>query len=186
MRRGWAVAAVIVLATAGLVPSAAAAASRPTVTGVSPSAGPVRGGTVVTVSGSHFQRRSVVLFGTVRGTNVGFVNSHSLRVTAPPHGAGRVDVLVRTPDGLSAATRADRFTFGRPPVVTGLSTRVLDGDGSTAVTVSGRNLTGARRVMFGSSPAPRIAVQSPTRLVAVAPAHLAGAVDVVVTTRFGS
>jgi hypothetical protein len=58
--------------------------------------------------------------------------------------------------------------------------------GGTAVTITGTNLTGATAVTFGGTAATSFTVNSATKVTATAPAHAAGAVDVVVTTPGGT
>src|SRR5262249_19960430 len=97
--------------------------STPTVTGVSPNAGPTAGGTSVTITGSNFTGATAVSFG---GTAASFsvVSATSITATSPAHAAGAVDVTVTTPNGTSATSAADRFTYTTSPAaptVTGVS-----------------------------------------------------------------
>jgi VCBS repeat-containing protein len=67
------------------------------------------------------------------------------------------------------------------PVVTGLSVASGPSTGGTAVTISGRNFSGAAgqlHVLFGTVEASAVTILSDTQVVAVAPAHAAGTVDV--------
>lgn len=75
----------------------------PSITSVSPSSGPVAGGTVVTISGANFASGTKVNFGSTAASSVTFVSSTSLQATTPPVGAaGNVNVTVTNPDGQSA------------------------------------------------------------------------------------
>ncbi len=67
------------------------------------------------------------------------------------------------------------------PVVDSVSPQTGPVRGGAWVMVHGTNLLGARAVYFGRVPATRIDVLSVTELKAVAPAHAAGTVDVVVS-----
>lgn len=67
------------------------------------------------------------------------------------------------------------------PAVTGLSVTSGPTGGGTAVTITGRDFSGAAgqlHVLFGTTPASAVTVVSDTQVVATAPAHAAGAVDV--------
>ena len=85
----------------------------PTVTSVSPTSGPVSGGTDVTVTGTHFQPGAHVLFGpsdgsssltdNSTGTPISVLSSTSILVTAPPGIVGATNVVVVNPDGQSGA-----------------------------------------------------------------------------------
>ncbi|MGH9580547.1 MAG: IPT/TIG domain-containing protein, partial [Terriglobales bacterium] len=72
-----------------------------TATGVSPNVGSTAGGTIVTVTGSEFQSSTKVFFGGISATSVTLLSSLQLRVTAPAHIAGIVDIEVRNTDGQS-------------------------------------------------------------------------------------
>jgi hypothetical protein len=86
--------------------------SPPVVTGVSPSAGPVVGDTIVTISGSSFSGATGVQFGGNAATNVVVNSATSITATSPEGNAGTVDVTVTTPNGTSAINPADdRFTY---------------------------------------------------------------------------
>jgi hypothetical protein len=83
----------------------------PVVSGVSPSSGPVDGGTSVTIAGTDLAGATEVDFG---GVAAGFTANPdgSLTAVAPPGAAGTVDVIVTTDGGASATGPADQFTYG--------------------------------------------------------------------------
>ena len=67
-------------------------------------------------------------------------------VVSPAGAVGTVDVTVTTAGGASATSTADRFTYYVPaPTVTTLSPTTGPTVGGTMVTITGTNLTGARR-----------------------------------------
>jgi len=73
----------------------------PTVTSVDPAEGSANGGHVVTVSGRDFRPRTTVTFGDTRASEVEVVSTTQLRVVAPAHLPGPVDVTVTTAGGRS-------------------------------------------------------------------------------------
>lgn len=75
------------------------------------------------------------------------------------------------------------FTLTAPPVVSSLSP--TSGPPGIMVTITGASLTGATVVDFGPTPAPTFTVNSPTTIVAKAPAG-SGTVAVTVTTPGGT
>jgi hypothetical protein len=83
----------------------------PTVTKVSPNAGPTSGGTSVTITGTNFTGATSVLFGTVAGTNLTVVNSTTITATSPAQAAGERNIQVTTPSGTSAKVAGDEFTY---------------------------------------------------------------------------
>ena len=158
----------------------------PTITSLSPATGPRTGGTVVTLTGTGLTRASAVRFGATTTTDVVRVSSTTLRVTAPAHATGPVDVTVTTPGGTSAATPATRYAYGRPPVVSGLSVTAGPLTGGTVVTITGTDLAEATQVRFGSVPATGIVRVSDTTLRVTAPAQPEGTVAVRVTNANGT
>ena len=158
----------------------------PTVTALAPNAGPTGGGTSVTVTGTGFVNGSTtVKFGANSGTNVVVSTPTSLTVTSPAGAAGQVDVTVTTAFGTSAATAADRFTYGAAPTVTSLSPNSGSANGGDVVTITGTGFSNPVLVFFGSALATNVTVNSATRITATSPAGT-GSVDVTVTTGFGS
>ncbi len=159
----------------------------PVVTGVSPSGGPVAGGTTATVTGTGLSGATEVDFGGNRATNVSVTSSTSLTATAPAGSAGAVDVTVTTPFGTSTTDSADRFTYFLVPTVTGVAPDTGPSFGGTQVTVTGTNLAGATDVHFGGNPATGVVANGAGTLLTVhAPAGAHGLVDVSVTTPGGT
>ncbi len=72
------------------------------------------------------------------------------------------------------------------PTITGVSPVSGTTSGTTSVTITGTNLTGASAVKFGVTNASGYVVNSVTTITAVAPAHAAGLVDITVTTPGGT
>jgi IPT/TIG domain/FG-GAP repeat len=95
----------------------------PTVTAVSPSAGPLSGGTSVTISGTNFAGATAVEFGSTAATSYATDSSTQITATSPAGSAGSVDVTVTTVGGTSLAGSADQFAYVAP-VVTGVGPSV--------------------------------------------------------------
>ena len=87
----------------------------PTVTIVSPTSGPVAGGTVITITGTNFVAGpNVVTIGGVAATNVNFVSPTTITATTPAGTAGaNKSVLVTSAGGTNAANTL--FTNGTAP-----------------------------------------------------------------------
>ena len=100
---------VFIANSAGILFAFGLTAHAPSVSSVSPNAGPASGGTAVTVSGSQFQAGATVTFGPTAATNVQFLSSSTLLATTPA-GSGTVNVTVTNPDGTSA-TLPGGFTY---------------------------------------------------------------------------
>ena len=86
-------------------------AAPPTVTNVSPSAGPTAGGTSITITGTNFTGATAVKLGATNATGVIVVSATQITATAPAGSAGTVDMTVTTPGGTSATNANDRYTY---------------------------------------------------------------------------
>lgn len=85
------------------------------VSNLSPASGSSLGGTPVTITGSGFTGATGVTFGGTPATSFTVVSATQINATAPARGAGVADVIVTTPNGVSANTAADDFTYAVPP-----------------------------------------------------------------------
>jgi sugar lactone lactonase YvrE len=150
----------------------------PTVTGISPSSGPLSGGTSVTITGTNFTNGASVSFGGTAATGVTVMSSTSITAITPAR-SGTVDVTVTEAGVTSATNAADKFTY-LAPTVTGLSPRVGPPSGRTSVTITGANFASGAEVSFGGTAALAVAVNSSTSITAITPAG-SGTVDVTVT-----
>jgi phosphodiesterase/alkaline phosphatase D-like protein len=157
----------------------------PVVSSVSPSGGPTGGGASVTITGSNLSGANAVKFGASNAASVAINSGRSITAVAPP-GAGTVDVTVTTPEGISATSSADRFSYFAPPSVTKVKLNKGSAGGGTAITITGTNLSGATAIKFGASNAASFTVNSSTSISAVTPAAPGGKVDVTVTTPGGT
>ena len=172
----------------------------PTVTGISPQVGSPAGGTTVTITGDRFiDGASVVAFGAKVLTQATVVNPQTIRCTSP---AGvfntAVDVVVRTPGGISQPTAASKFTYLLPPTVSKVDKNRGPAGGGATVTITGTSFvpgndpqTGKPKttVMFGTAAATDVSVGSGdgTTLLCKTPAAAGQSeVDVIVTTLGGS
>lgn len=156
----------------------------PTVTSISPTAGPLTGGTTVIITGTNLSGATAVTFGATAAT--GFTVNSATQITATsPAGTGTVDVRVATAGGTSATSAADQFTYVAAPTVSSISPTSGSGAGGTTVTITGANFSGATAVTFGATAAAGFTVVSPTTITATSPSG-AGTVDIRVTSVGGT
>jgi hypothetical protein len=158
----------------------------PTVSSVSPNAGPTAGGNTVTINGTNFVAGSTVKFGTTASASVTFVSAAQLKAVAPAHVAGTIDVTVTTPSGTSATSSADHYTYDAQPSVGSVSPNVGPTAGGNTVTINGTNFVAGSTVKFGTAASASVTFVLATQLKAVAPAHAVGTVDATVTTPGGT
>ena len=96
--------------------------AAPTVTTVSPTAGPAAGGSTVTITGTNLgtAATATVTFGATAATIVSD-NGTTLVATSPAGAAGTVDITVTTAGGTSTTSANDQFTYVAAPTVTTVS-----------------------------------------------------------------
>ena len=155
--------------------------SLPYVSGITPTVGPLAGGTSVTISGSGFTGATAVKFGTTAATNVVVVSPVTITATSPAETAATVNVTVTGSGSTSTTSAADQFTYMAAPAVTGVTATSGPLAGGVTVNITGTGFTGATAVKFGSVAATNVVVVSATQISATSPAETAGTVDVKVT-----
>ena len=158
--------------------------AAPTLTSISPSAGPVAGGTSVTITGTNFTGTTSVTFGGTAATSFTVNSATSITATTPAQTVGAVDVAVTTAGG--TATLTGSYTYVAAPTISSVGPDMGPSVGGWSVVINGTNLTGATSVTFGGIPATSFTVVSQATIVAIAPAHPVGPVDIAVTTVGGS
>ena len=105
------------LAGAALSPAAVGAVGPPVVTGVTPDTG--LAGTVVTITGEHFTGATSVTF-EGRRAEFSVRNDRAIEATVPTVSrAGLIDVVVTSPDGVSAGAGVGAFTYVVPSLTFG-------------------------------------------------------------------
>jgi hypothetical protein len=161
----------------------------PIVNSISPNSGPSAGGTIVTVTGSHFTGANAVDFGPAAGLKVSDVSDTQITVVSPSQdvvGQRTADVRVITPAGTSAITPADVFTYVLPPSVASIAPAFGPVAGGTPVSITGTGLATATAVNFGSAPAQKFASNGDQLIVAVSPTATGpGRVDITVQSLGG-
>jgi hypothetical protein len=155
-------------------------AGRPVVASLAPAAGPVTGGTTVTVSGFNFIGVTSVLFENAGTATVGIGSSGELTAISPAltnfNITGPKHVIVTTAAGDSDRNDASVFTY--KPLVTGVSPSSGPIGGGTAVTITGFNM--GTQIAFGGVSSPNVKCDSDTQCVAASPPGSPGTVDVTV------
>ena len=161
--------------------------SGPAVSGISPATEQTGGPTNVTITGTDFAPGATVNFGANAATNVIVTSPNQLNATAPS-GCGTVDVTVTTPDGTSATSTADQFTYllacgGGGATLTSISPTSGPAAGGTVVTVNGTGfVSGVTAINFASNPGTGVSCARSTQCQVTSPA---GAGNVIVTATVG-
>lgn len=158
-------------------------ALTPQITSVTPNYGVPAGGNTVTINGQNFMTGPTVEFGGIAATNVTFVSSTQLTVTAPAHAAGAVDVKV-TNTNAETVTATGAYTYSDIPTISSVTPASGTTAGGDSVVISGTHFTPGMTVKFGGTNATNISVVNDTTITATTPAGTRGAVDVVVANTF--
>jgi hypothetical protein len=143
-------------------------AAAPTLAALSPTSGPIAGGTVVTLTGTGLRAGATVSFGGVAATAVNVASATSATCTAPAHAAGTVDVVLTNVDA-QAATKAGGFLYIGAPAITSVSPGSGGLGGGTTTVITGSGFNALTTVTFGSAAATSTLVDS-THLLAKSPA----------------
>ena len=159
-----------------------------TILGVNPPAGPLWGGTDVTITGSGFTPGAQVFFDVFAGSNVIFDSPGQIRVATPPgQSPTLVDVTVADPVSGVGCTLPLSFSYLTvPPPLPCTITSICPDQGDTAggdlVVIQGADFESLPRVFFGGVESPNVTFDSPNQVTAETPALATGgvAVDVLV------
>ncbi|RAR42445.1 IPT/TIG domain-containing protein [Paenibacillus sp. MDMC362] len=110
----------------------------PVITGINPSVGSTRGGYLIDINGTGFQKNAIVIFGDKQLTLTAYLNSTNVRVTVPASNTtGSIDVTIINPDGKSH-TMVGAFTYQEDiPTIKLLSPNSGPMAGGTVVYVDG-------------------------------------------------
>ncbi len=157
----------------------------PTISEVTPNAGPTAGGTPITITGTNLSETSTVTIGGVAATGVVVASSTTVTAVTPPGTSGPKTVTILTAQG-STASLTTGFTYFIPPTISTVTPSIGPIAGGTTITISGANLTGTTAVSIGALAATSVTVLNATTVTAVTPASVAGTKTVTVTTPGGT
>ena len=155
----------------------------PTIASVSPAAGPIAAGTIITITGTNLSDATIVTVGGVAATNISVISSTSIVAFAPAGVAGAQSVGVTTPGGVG--TKASAYTFVATPTIASVTPSTGPMTGGTSFTITGTNLSGAS-VTIGGIAASSV-VATATSITAKSPSSTSKiAKPIVVTTSGGT
>ncbi len=170
-------------AAAGELPAAFQydAPVAPTLSSVTPSHGPLAGGTAITLAGANFATAATVKVDGVDASSVMVVSGAQIMALTPPRATpGAVAVAVKNPDA-PAAQLANAFTYDAPVAPTISSVAPSHGPlgGGTQIAIGGASFAAGATVQVGGLDAGGVTVVGATQLLAVTPpGAMAGAVAV--------
>jgi len=166
----------------------------PGMTGISPTFGPIAGGTPVTIRGSNFRSGGpnaqtpgtmTVFFGAGAATNVVLQNATTLTALTPPGPAGFVDVRVLNGEGeVVTLPGGFRYQGSPPPTITNVSPNTGPQTGGTQIVIIGTGYQPGVTVIICGGAAVVTSV-TPTSIVAITPPCASGPTSITVTNPDG-
>jgi len=156
-----------------------------TITQVDPPTGHVLGGEPIAIHGAGFRPHSTVLFGHNVALSVNVIDDNTINCISPYSGhIGPVDITISNELGVGGAENA--FTYVDVPKIDAVVPPVGVAVGGTALEIRGQGFSEPLTVLVGNQPLTGLVHVSDSKLRGFAPAHAAGAVDVVVSTQNGT
>jgi subtilase family serine protease len=158
------------------------------VTGISPSKGPLKGGQKVTVTGTGFMPVAGADYAHVGSAVVKASCSSTTKCTfiTPSGSLGSVDVRMDAEDfALSPTTVPDVYQYVPAPTISSVGPGHGSPHGGTKVTIMGTNFIAPVTVLFGKKHGTHVVVVSPTEITVTSPAG-SGTVTVKVSAAGGT
>jgi len=153
--------------------------NAPSITGITPAAGDIAGGTSVVISGSAFTPATTVTIGGAPVTNLSYVDQSTINAKAPSGTAGTKNVVVTSEFG--TATLTGGFTYFVTPTFVSIVPSHGLATSSTNVTVNGTGFVSSSSVLVGGQTCGSKNFVNSTQITCVVPAHAAGTADVTIT-----
>ena len=143
--------------------------SAPVISSVTPSAGPLAGGTGITIAGANFVDVIEVTVGGVPATDLHSTVTTQISGRTPPGmSPGAKDVVVRSLSNGSGSCTAC-FTYNPAITITSVSPNSGPLGGGTNITITGTNFVDVSLVAIDDVPLTNVVV-SPTTITATTPA----------------
>ena len=181
--------AVILLNPAS--PSQAQVVSFPTISGISPSQGTARGGTLVTITGTDFQPGALVYVGGQLASAPARLSSTQMTATTPQAGStsgSSATVTVVNPDGSVATLTAGYFfsAVESPLTVSGVTPPRGPNSGGTNVNIAGTGFNASATVFFGDVPITAVTVLGSAAIIVRTPPNISGVVAISIVNPDGT
>ena len=155
----------------------------PTITNVTPTAGPSSGGSRLTITGTGFVTDATAMVGDIACSTNSLTATQIVCTTGTSTSTGSKDVIVSNPDTQSA-TLADIYTYALAPTITSISpTFDIPAGGRTAI-ITGSNFVSGSSVTIGGNPCPQTGFGKKFIYCNIPSGKLNTTVDVVVTNPY--
>ncbi|NBX75355.1 MAG: hypothetical protein EBQ92_02285 [Proteobacteria bacterium] len=159
-------------------------APPPRVTSISPLAGPLAGGNILTVFGAGFLPGAIVRLRGLDCPNSVRVSSTQMTCVLPPREAGSYSVEVVNPDSQRGAL-ALAYIYQGAPSISSLTPAIGKSTGGDLLTINGTGFVAGASVRIGSNPCTAVTVLSATQIQCKSPASAERNYNVWVTNSDG-
>ncbi len=151
-----------------------------TVTSITPTAGPLEGGTMVTIVGTNFNPGATVKFGDAVATPSSVTTNTITVLTPAKAAAGKATVTVTNTDA-KVGTLKDAFTYQKAPTLNAVTSALrASTTGGTSLTLTGTGFIEGMAVLVNGIAATGVKLSGATSVTFVAPLGEAGVAGVTV------
>lgn len=150
----------------------------PIITELTLNNGHVNGGEDVVINGQYFRPSPSITFGTISASNIRYISSNQVVVTAPASVQGSVYVSLQNDDKQSAKAE---YRYWAIPEITNIAPSSGPLAGGTSVRIDGKYFMRGLKVKFGDQQASSVAYYTGYITTLTPPGLQPGAVDVTLT-----
>ncbi|MGG3507689.1 IPT/TIG domain-containing protein [Paenibacillus lautus] len=150
----------------------------PEITLVVKDRGLIEGGESVVITGQHFRLNPTVVFGSNSATDIQYIDSTKLIVTAPKGVQGDTTIKVTNTDGQFATAN---YKYVANPIVTSISPNIGPLAGGTRVVITGDYFLSGAEVKFGDQAGTVVSTTAKQIVVNTPPSASVQTVDVTIT-----
>lgn len=159
-------------------PSIKVSYPAPEISSVVKDRGLIDGGESVVISGQHFRPNPTVVFGSNSATNIQYIDSTQLIVTAPKGVQGDTTIKVTNADGQFATAS---YKYVANPVLTSITPNIGPLAGGTRVVITGDFFLPGAEIKFGDQAGTVVSTTSKQIVVNTPPSASVQTVDVTIT-----
>jgi len=129
----------------------------PYISSITPTIGKITGGTLVNIYGLGFTDCSTVFFGSIKSTNVYYIDDTHIKATSPTqiilnsnNSSTTVDVTLSNANGQSSIVANDKFTYLSLPTITKILPSGAGLNSNIPITITGSGFLHATDISFGN------------------------------------
>lgn len=152
----------------------------PVISSISPSSGPLGGGTSITINGDRFFNGLTVDIDGTPCVSVVVVDINTITCTTPSNGPGSVDILVTNPD-LQSDVLIDGFDYSSGPSITSVTPPNGPPGGGTIINLAGSGFVNGATITVGGNACSPVTFTDANNISCTTSSNSSGSYDVVIT-----